>query len=171
MALDRRASADGPTPGSSADDVPEADPYDVARTICLQQLTSSPKTRGQLATVLRRRGIDDDVAAAVLDRLNEVSLVDDASFSENYVRTRHASSGKAGRALAYELRGKGVEEAVIAEALDALSADDEAATARSLRRQEARVHTAVRRRGAHPPAGGDARAQGLLGRPCDAGRP
>jgi len=132
MALDRRASADSPTPGSSADDVPEADPYDVARTICLQQLTSSPKTRGQLATVLRRRGIDDDVAAAVLDRLNEVSLVDDASFSENYVRTRHASSGKAGRALAYELRGKGVEEAVIAEALDALSADDEAATARSL---------------------------------------
>ena len=68
-------SADGPTPGSSADDVPEADPYDVARTICLQQLASSPKTRGQLATVLRRRGIDDETATAVLDSLALVAVV------------------------------------------------------------------------------------------------
>ncbi len=127
-----RPSADGPTPGSSADDLPEADPYDVARTICLQQLTSSPKTRGQLATVLRRRGIDDDVAATVLDRLSEVALVDDAAYSENYVLTRHASSGKARRALGHELRQRGVEEPVIAEALDALDPDDEEATARAL---------------------------------------
>jgi regulatory protein len=128
----RRASADDPTPGSSADDLPEADPYDVARTICLQQLTSSPKTRGQLATVLRRRGIADDVATAVLDRLVEVQLVDDAAFAENYVRTRHASSGKAGRALAQELRGKGVDDATVTEALGALDPDAELATARAL---------------------------------------
>lgn len=127
-----RPSADGPTPGSSADDLPEADPYDVARTICLQQLTSSAKTRGQLATVLRRRGIDDDVATAVLDRLSEVALVDDAAYSENYVLTRHATSGKARRALGHELRARGVEEPVIAEALEALDPDDELATARAL---------------------------------------
>jgi len=128
----RRTSADGPTPGSSADELPDADPYDVARTICLQQLTASPKTRGQLATVLRRRGIADDVAAAVLDRLTEVSLVDDAAFSENFVQSRHASSGKARRALGYELRGKGVQEAVIADALDTLDPQAELATARAL---------------------------------------
>ena len=132
MASLRRPSADGPTPGSWADDLPEADPHDVARTICLQQLTSSPKTRGQLATVLRRRGIADDVAATVLDRLVEVQLVDDSAFAENYVRTRHASSGKAGRALAQELRGKGVDDATVTEALAALDPDAELATARAL---------------------------------------
>jgi regulatory protein len=132
MASLRRPSADGPTPGSSADDVPEADPHDVARTICLQQLTASPKTRGQLATVLRRRGVADDVAAAVLARLVEVQLVDDSAFAENYVRTRHASSGKAGRALAQELRARGVDDATVSEALESIDPDEELATARAL---------------------------------------
>jgi len=132
MASLRRPSADGPTPGSSADDVPEADPHDVARTICLQQLTASPKTRGQLATVLRRRGIADDVAVTVLDRLVEVQLVDDSAFAENYVRTRHASSGKAGRALAAELRQRGVDDATVSEALGSIDPDAELATARAL---------------------------------------
>jgi regulatory protein len=132
MALTSRPSADGPTPGSSADDVPDADPLDVARAICLQQLTASPKTRGQLATVLRRRGIPDDVAATVLARLADVALVDDAAYSENYVRTRHASSGKTGRALGQELRAKGVADDVVSEALAAIDPEDELATARAL---------------------------------------
>ncbi len=91
-----------------------------------------PRTRGQLATVLRRRGIDDDVAAAVLDRFEEVALVDDAAFSENYVQRRHASSGLARRALGHELRGKGVSEAVVSEALESLAPEDELATAQAL---------------------------------------
>ena len=132
MSLSRRSSADGPTPGSSADDVPDADPLDVARSICLSQLAMGPRTRGQLATVLRRRGIEDDVAAQVLDRFEEVALVDDAAFSENYVQRRHASSGLARRALGHELRGKGVSEAVVSEALETLDPDDELATARAL---------------------------------------
>jgi regulatory protein len=127
-----RRPVDGPTPGSSADDLPDADPYDVARAICLQQLTSSPKTRGQLATVLRRRGVDPDVASTVLDRLTEVALVDDAAFSEHYVRTRRASSGKTGRALGQELRAKGVAADVVSEALAAIDPDDELAGARAL---------------------------------------
>lgn len=132
MSLSRRASADGPTPGSSADDVPDADPVDVARSVCLSQLAMGPRTRGQLATVLRRRGIEDDVASQVLDRFEEVALVDDAAFSENYVQRRHASSGLARRALGHELRGKGVSEAVVSEALETLDPDDELATARAL---------------------------------------
>jgi len=132
MARPARSSADGPTPGSSADDLPDADPYEVARTICLQQLTASPKTRGQLATVLRRRGVDDEVAAAVLARLADVALVDDAAYSQNYVRTRHASSGKTGRALGQELRAKGVADDVVSEALAGLDPESELATARAL---------------------------------------
>ena len=125
-------SADGPTPGSSADDVPDADPYDVARTVCLQQLASSPKTRGQLATVLRRRGVDDAVASSVLDRLTEVQLVDDSAIAEHYVRTRHASSGKAGRALGQELRARGVDDATVSEALGTIDPEQELATAHAL---------------------------------------
>ena len=62
----------------------------------------------------------------------EVELVDDAAYSENYVLTRHASSGKARRALGHELRAKGVQEAVITDALDALDPEQELETARAL---------------------------------------
>ncbi len=132
MSLPRRASAGGPTPGSSADDVPDADPVEVARAICLQQLTMGPRTRGQLEGVLRRRDVEPEVAAEVLDRLEGVALVDDAAFSENYVRTRHAGRGLARRAIGYELRGKGVSDAVVTEALESLDPDEELATARAL---------------------------------------
>ncbi len=124
-------SADGPTPGSSADDVPDAVPADVAREICLQQLAASPKSRGQLETVLRRRGVEPGVAAEVLDRLEDVRLVDDAAFAESYVQSRRAAT-MSRRALGHELRGKGVADAVVTEALDSLDPAAEVETARAL---------------------------------------
>ena len=124
-------SADGPTPGSSADAVPDAVPVDVAREICLQQLAASPKSRGQLETVLRRRGVDPAVAAEVLDRLEDVRLVDDSAFAQSYVRSRRAAT-MSRRALGHELRGKGVADAVVTEALGGLDPDAEVETARAL---------------------------------------
>ncbi len=131
MSLSRRASADGPTPGSSADDVREAITADHAREICLQQLASSPKSRGQLETVLKRRGVTPEVAAEVLDRLEDVRLVDDSAYAESYVTTRRAST-MSRRALGYELRSKGVAGSVVEEALDTLDPDAEIQTARAL---------------------------------------
>ena len=125
------ASADGPTPGSPADDQPDAVPVDVAREICLQQLAASPKSRAQLETVLRRRGVEPQVAAEVLDRLEDVRLVDDAAFAGSYVQSRRASS-MSRRALGHELRAKGVAGSVVAEALDTLDPDAEEGTARAL---------------------------------------
>jgi regulatory protein len=91
-----------------------------------------PRTRGQLETVLRRRDVAPEVATEVLDRLEGVALVDDAAFSENYVRTRHAGRGLARRAIGHELRGKGVSDAVVSDALESLDPEDELATARGL---------------------------------------
>lgn len=132
MSLPLRAPAGDPTPGSPADDAPDADPTEIARAICLQQLTMGPRTRGQLETVLRRRNVDSAVAAAVIGRLEEVLLVNDAQFSEDYVRTRHSGRGLARRAIGYELRGKGISESVVAEALDGLDPGTELATAQAL---------------------------------------
>lgn len=126
-----RGSADGPTPGSSADAVPDADPRDVAREICLAQLASSPKSRAQLATVLRRRGTDPAVAAEVLDRLEDVRLLDDAAFAEAVVHSRRAA-GMSRRALGADLRAKGVSGEVVTETLDRLDPDAELASARAL---------------------------------------
>ena len=111
---------------------PDVDPESAARTICLRQLTGAPRTRAQLAQTLRRRGIPDEVAGRVLDRLGDVGLVDDATFAQAWVRSRSVGRGLARRALSHELRGRGVADEVIGEALDRLDPDEELANARAL---------------------------------------
>jgi regulatory protein len=103
----------------------------VAREICLRQLAVRPRTRTELATALRRRGIAPEVAAEVLDRYGEVGIVDDRAFASAWVTSRHHGKGLARRALAGELRRKGVDSEVVDEALEELPGETEAETARA----------------------------------------
>jgi len=79
--------------------------------------------------------VPDDAAARVLDRLTEVGLLDDEAFAHAWVETRHAGRGLARRALAHELRKRGVEDEVVDEAVEQLEPDREAETARALVRR------------------------------------
>lgn len=114
----------------------------MARTIVLRQLTAGPRTRAQLAAALSRRDVPADVAEAVLDRFEQVDLVDDEEFARQWVSTRHTGRGLARRALAHELRQRGVAEDLVRDAVDALDPKDELATARELVRRRAASMTA-----------------------------
>jgi regulatory protein len=129
------AGHDAPVPGSPADDTPNADPASVARTIALRKLTVAPRTRAQLADALARGGVPDDVTDVTLDRFEELGLVDDEEFARQWARTRQAGRGLARRALAYELRQRGVEDEVVRNALDDPDLEDELETARALVRK------------------------------------
>ncbi len=109
-----------------------ADPESVARLICLRLLTAAPRTRAQLADALRRRGVPEDAAAAVLTRFAEVGLIDDAMFASAWVESRHHGRGLGRRALAAELNQRGVDRADIQAAVAQLSPETELATARAL---------------------------------------
>ncbi|WP_345362497.1 regulatory protein RecX [Actinoallomurus liliacearum] len=124
--------AEGPTPGSPAAQGPPADPEAVAREICLRQLSFAPKTRAQLADALRRKGVPDDVAERVLGRYSEVGLIDDAAFARAWVESRHAGRGLGRRALAAELRRRGVADETVSEAMEDLGPEQEEAAAREL---------------------------------------
>lgn len=108
------------------------DPESVARGLCLRALTGAPKTRQQLADLLARRGVPEAAAVAVLDRLGEVGLIDDAAFARAWVSSRQAGRGLARRALTAELRAKGVDPEVAAQAVEAVDDEDERAAARLL---------------------------------------
>ena len=108
------------------------DPYQVARDICLRELSFRPRTRAELATTLRKRGIEAEVATAVLDRYDDVGLIDDDAFARAWVTSRHHGRGLARRALASELRQRGVDSGVVDAALKDLEPETEAATARVL---------------------------------------
>src|SRR3954464_5253054 len=117
-------------PGSPEDEM--GDPESVARGICLRALTAAPKTRQQLADLLTERGVPDDAAEAVLDRFTEVGLIDDAAYARAWVSSRQAGRGLARRALSAELRAKGVDPEVAAEAVEAVDDEDEREAARRL---------------------------------------
>ncbi len=128
-----RASAD------SADDAgrdtahdPPADPVSAARTVCLNLLTTRARTRSELSADLTRRGFEDDLVRGVLDRLVEVGLLDDADFAEQWVTSRHRHQGLGRRALADELRRKGVDQETAGVALAEIDRDDEQTRARAL---------------------------------------
>ncbi|GAA4922151.1 regulatory protein RecX [Nesterenkonia rhizosphaerae] len=108
------------------------DQYAKARAVVLRKLTGSPKSRHQLAQALREREFSEETLTAVLDRMEEVHLVNDREFARMWVRTRHETKGLGSAALKRELRDKGISEADAGDALEQLSADDETAAAREL---------------------------------------
>lgn len=116
--------------------VPDVDPVEHARQVCLDQLSYRARTRAELASALADKGVPDAVADQVLDRFHEVGLVDDDAFARAWVTRRSAGKGLARRALAQELRHRGVDDGTAAAALDALDpgAEDEAALALVRRR-------------------------------------
>lgn len=124
-----------PCPLPSTSESPQADSEsreEQARALCLRLLTVRARTRAELAGQLTKRGYPDDVSTQVLDRLADVGLVDDEDFAEQWVRSRHVNAGKGKRALASELRTKGVDDDVIAEALADIDSDAERVRAEQL---------------------------------------
>ncbi|MGW0424337.1 recombination regulator RecX [Streptomyces sp. NPDC003015] len=122
----------GPSLSRAERGEPPADPVERARAICLRLLTGTPRTRKQLADALRKREIPDDAAEEVLSRFEEVGLINDSAFAEAWVESRHHGRGLARRALAQELRTKGVDPTLIDAAVSQLDSEQEETTAREL---------------------------------------
>src|SRR5438552_19024921 len=88
----------------------EASREELARALCLRLLTARARTRAELEGQLAKRGYSDDVSRRALDRLAQVGLVNDEDFAEQWIRSRRVNAGKGKRALAAELRIKGVHD-------------------------------------------------------------
>ncbi|GAA1498506.1 regulatory protein RecX [Paeniglutamicibacter kerguelensis] len=102
------------------------------RAILLRQLTASSKSRAQLLKKLLEKEIPVRIAEELLDRFEEIQLVDDNSFAESWVRARARSRGLARSAIRRELRGKGIEGDMAENALEQLDEESEEATAKDL---------------------------------------
>jgi regulatory protein len=104
----------------------------VAHAIALRKLTSRACTRQELDRALLAKNVPHDVIDAVLDRLQEVGLVDDASFAVSWVSSRQRRRHLSRRVLRRELQAKGVERNDIDSALDSIDRNGEFASARDL---------------------------------------
>lgn len=110
----------------------------LARDRALQLLGYRERSRQELYQRLRDNGYPDNVVAAVVARFCEVELVDDARFASAWVRSR-ISAGYGSRRIRRELAEKGVDDDLIAAAIEEEAVDDELSRARaSLRGSAAR---------------------------------
>lgn len=125
-------SAGPSTQQRPAEPVSDQEDYSKARAVVLRKLTGSAKSRHQLAQSLRERDFSEEIIAAVLDRMEEVQLIDDLEFARTWVRTRHELKGLGSAALRRELQERGVDPTDIEGALEQLSAEDEDAAAAEL---------------------------------------
>jgi regulatory protein len=110
----------------------DADAESVARAIALRKLTTRACTRDELDKALQAKKVPRAAIDAVLDRLEEVGLVDDASFAADWVTSRQQRRRLSRRALRRELQAKGVERSEIDNALDCVDLDAELRSAREL---------------------------------------
>lgn len=147
------------TPDKHQEDV------EAAREIVLRRLDRSAAPRAALAQLLARKGTDPRVAEEVLDRLEAAGVVDDAAYAATLARTRFNEKGAARRAIADELRRKGLGERAIGGALAQISGDDEAGAALALARRRIAatrgLDPVVRRRRALAALGRKGYAQGV----------
>ena len=109
-----------------------ADPEGEARAVVLRRLTLAARTRAELADDLVERGFELEVIDRVLDRFEEVGLIDDAAFAGAWVASRHRTRGAARSVLRQELRNKGVDDELAEAALATITAEDELIRARAL---------------------------------------
>ncbi len=117
------------------DSGPPADPVAVAREIVLRQLTLRSRSRAELQRALDAKGVPPEAAAEVLDRFEDLRLVDDTDFAQQWVESRQRA-GRSSRVLGQELRAKGVAAETITDTLAGLDddADHRAALAFAQRR-------------------------------------
>jgi regulatory protein len=86
------------------------------RALCL--VSYRPRSTGEIRSRLLREGFEEQVVSGAIGRLAKLKMVDDESFSKEWVRSRMAGKPMGKPRLKYELRRKGVAADVIDKALE-----------------------------------------------------
>jgi regulatory protein len=83
----------------------------------LDYLSYRPRSRAEVTTYLKKRGLPEGQIEDIAERLERASLLDDEVFAQFWVENRERFRPKGLRALRYELRLKGISYEIIEQAL------------------------------------------------------
>ncbi|ADJ44141.1 recombination regulator RecX [Amycolatopsis mediterranei S699] len=116
-------------------ELPPEERYKKAKEICFDLLAVRARTQEELRQALRRKGFDEETSETLLGKLDRAGLVNDAEFAELWVKSRHTTQGLSRTALMAELRRKGVDDEVAAQAAGEVDRESEEQMARELVRK------------------------------------
>jgi regulatory protein len=101
-------------------------------TSALHALAPRAKSRAELSAHLQKRGVEIDIADAVLDELELQGLLNDLEFANIWSESRQRQKKLSKRVIAGELRNKGVAQDIINEVIEKIDDDLEYKTAFAL---------------------------------------
>jgi regulatory protein len=100
--------------------------YETAHEMALRFLEPRPRSSAELKQQLRKKQVASDVIDQVIARLTDAGLLDDEAFAKYWVENRENFRPRAGRALRFELRRKGLSDAAIKEAIGTIDESESA---------------------------------------------
>ncbi|OGO28661.1 MAG: hypothetical protein A2W33_04115 [Chloroflexi bacterium RBG_16_52_11] len=100
-----------------------ADGHELAYTRALRLLNQQDRSESQIRLHLQRQGIADEIVNEVIERLVRAGLVNDERYAQNWVDNRNEFRPRSRRALAYELKLKGISREAAEQALGQLDED------------------------------------------------
>lgn len=102
----------------------------------LNYLSYRPRSRAELVGYLEKRGLSEAQIEAIVGRLERAGLLDDEAFVLYWIENRERFRPRGARALRYELRTKGIADALIDQALASVDASASAHRAASRKAQQ-----------------------------------
>jgi len=84
----------------------------------LNYLSLRPRSRAEVKQYLQRKETPPELLDRVLERLEQLELVNDQAFAEFWIEARARSKPKGAQAIKHELRQKGVKREVVDEMVD-----------------------------------------------------
>jgi regulatory protein len=99
------------------------DAREVAYQLALRQLQYRPRSESEIRQFLQRHDTPEESADAVIDRLKQSGLINDAGFAQAWVENRTDLRPRSRRALAYELSRRGIDGQIIEQSLTEIDDD------------------------------------------------
>lgn len=104
----------------------QASGLDKAYGNALRYVVMRPRSEWELQDYFRRKGIDQDAASVITERLKNLNLLDDLAFAQAWLANRRLLKSTSKRRLRLELKQKHVAEEIIAQVLEEDEADERA---------------------------------------------
>lgn len=98
----------------------------------VRYLAIRPRSRWELETYLKRKGYEPDVIAGIMEKMEDLGLIDDAKFARLWVEYRQNTATRSRLKLQSELRAKRIDTDLIDDALADIGDEDELASIKDL---------------------------------------
>jgi regulatory protein len=116
-----------------------------ARELVLRWLDISARTRRQLADRLRLKGVEDEVAGRVLDRLQAAGVINDDAYAREWIKAKTRGGAMGRRRISAELARRGVDRDTAAGAMADEGSTDETEAVADLARRKAATYRGLDR--------------------------